>query len=408
MSRTIAGVLAVLLVVGGVAGVALSPAAGQAATHESTVNCSFPITVTDANGANVTVSERPERIVTLAPSASQVVWELGAQDRVVGMPVNQYTSYLNGSSEKTHVVTDNGQPQIETIIGLEPDLVLAPNIISADAVEQLRDAGVTVYRFESASSIGDVVEKTRLTGRLLGSYETATDVSARTQAAVEAYRNATTGAERPTVYYAMGGGFTAGPQTFIGDVIDAAGADNVASAANISTYDTISTEVVVEENPDWIVVSGQSPIPSDPALSNTTAIQENQTVRVDANFISQPGPRVTQPLRTLATTFHPEAASDVTADPSTVSGPVCAADAMEPTMTDSESETTTEMTADSSTETTESTTMDEADTTDESVTLNTNQTAGEATQTTTATGPGFGILAALIALIGAGTVTRRR
>jgi len=406
MSRTIAGVLAVLLVVGGVAGVALSPAAGQAATHESTVNCSFPITVTDANGANVTVSERPERVVTLAPSASQVVWELGAQDSVVGMPVNQYTSYLNGSSEKTNVVTDNGQPQIETIIGLEPDLVLAPNIISSDAVEQLRDAGVTVYRFESASSIGDVVEKTRLTGRLLGTYETATDVSARTQAAVEAYRNATTGAERPTVYYAMGGGFTAGPQTFIGDVIDAAGADNVASAANISTYDTISTEVVVEENPDWIVVSGQSPIPSDPALSNTTAIQENQTVRVDANFISQPGPRVTQPLRTLATAFHPEAAADVTADPSTVSAPVCAADAMEPTTTESASDTTTDSTTETTEMTTDSTTES---TTAGTVTLETNQTMDQATeQTTTATGPGFGIVAALIALVGAGTVTRRQ
>ncbi|WEL18227.1 Cobalamin transport system substrate-binding protein [Halorhabdus sp. SVX81] len=405
MSRTIAGVFAVLLVVSGVAGVALSPAAGQVADHEPTVNCSFPITVTDANGANVTVDERPERIVTLAPSASQVVWALGAQDRVVGMPVNQYTSYLNGSETKTNVVGEEGQPRVEVILSQNPDLVLAPNIISADAVEQLRDAGVTVYRFESASSVSAVVEKTRLTGRLLGSSETARNVSARTLATTEAYRNATAGEDRPTVFYAMGGGYTAGRQTFIGDVIDAAGGDNVASAANISGYGTINTEVVVNENPDWIVVSGESPIPSDPALSNTTAIQENQTVRVDANFISQPGPRVTEPLRTLARTFHPDAAADVTVDSSTVSAPVCAATATEPT-TESPPETTTEpmteTTTDSATETTESTT------TVETVTFNTNQTTDTTTQTTTATGPGFGIVAAIVALLGAGTIARRR
>jgi len=406
MSRTIVGLFAVLLVVGGVAGVALSPAAGQVAEHEPTVDCSFPITVTDANGANVTVSEEPQRVVTLAPSASQVVWELGAQDRVVGMPVNAYTSYLNGSETKTDVVDDNGQPQVETIIGLEPDLVLAPNVISPDAVEQLRDAGVTVYRFGSASSIGDVVEKTRLTGRLLGTYETAMKVSARTQATVEAYRNATASQERPTVYYAMGGGFTAGPGTFIGDVIDAAGGDNVASAANISTYDTISTEVVIEEDPDWIVVSGESPIPSDPALSNTTAIRENQTVRVDANFISQPGPRVAQPLAKLAQTFHPEAAADVAVDPATVSAPICAADATEPTTTESVAEPTTEPATE--TTTTSSTETTAEPTTVETVTLDTNRTTDSTTQTTTATGPGFGIVTAIVALFGVGTAARRR
>lgn len=362
MSRTIAGVFAVLLVVGSVAGVAVSPAVGGPAATETTVDCSFPITVTDATGANVTVSEEPQRIVTLAPSASQVVWELGAQDRVVGMPVNAYTSHLDGSSEKTNVVGEEGQPQVETIIGQEPDLVLAPNVISADAVERLRDAGVTVYRFESASSIGDVVEKTRLVGRLLGTYQTARDVSARTQATADAYRNATAGEERPTVYYAMGGGFTAGPETFVGDVIAAAGGDNVAAAANISTYDTINTEIVVEEDPDWIVVSGESPIPSDPALSNTTAIRENQTVRVDANFISQPGPRVIHPLQDLATSFHPEAAADVTVNASTVSAPICAAEA----------------------------------------------TTSGTTQTTTASGPGFGVAAAIAALLGSGLFVRRR
>lgn len=405
MSRTIAGLFAALLVVGSVAGVAVTPAVGGPAATETTVDCSFPITVTDANGANVTVSEEPQRIVTLAPSASQVVWELGARDRVVGMPVNPYTSYLNGSSEKTNVVGEEGQPQTEKIIGLDPDLVLAPHIISEDAVEQLRETDITVYRFEQAASIGDVVEKTRLTGQLIGEYDAAREVSARTQATREAYRDATSDGERPTVYYAMGGGYTAGPETFIGDVIDAAGGENIAAAANITEYDVISNEIVVDEDPDWIVVPEGRPAPSGPEINGTTAIQEEQVLFVNNNFISQPGPRVTQPLEEMARAFYPDGTADVSVNASTVSAPICAADAVTPTAT----ETATNATTDDSTPTetgADATTDDEA--TVGSVTLQSNQTSGPTTGTTTASGPGFGIVASLLALVGTVAIAGRR
>lgn len=408
MSRTIAGLFAVLVVVGGVAGVAFSPAAGAVGANETTVDCSFPITVTDANGANVTVSEEPQRIVTLAPSASQVVWALGARERVVGMPVNAYTSYLNGSARKTNVVGEKGQPLIEKVVGRQPDLVLAPNIVSEDAVEKLRNVGITVYRFRSANSIADVVEKTRLTGRLLGVYETAREVSARTQATVEAYRNATAGTEKPTVYYAMGGGYTAGPKTFIGDVIGAAGGENIAAATNISTYGIISKEVVRNQNPDWIVVPSGRPIPYGPAINETTAIQREQVVRVNANFISQPGPRVTQPLETLAEAFHSEATADVTVDPSTVSAPICAADATTSTATTQPApEATTETTPETSTDSPAGTTTSVNLTVDNATLQSTGGTT-TADRTTTTTGPGFGVVAAIVALAGAGLLAGRR
>jgi len=326
MSRVAYGVVAAMVLLAGLFGAGLGPAVGQPVTNETTVDCTYPITVSDATGADVTVSEEPQRVVVLAPSAAQVMWEIGAEEKIVGMPVKFYTQYLNGSTEKTNVVGEQGTPQVETIIGLEPDLVLAPNIISQDAVEQLRGANVTVYRFESATSIEDVVEKTRLTGRLVGAYDTAQQVSARTAATLSAYQRATANEERPTVYYAMGGGYTAGTETFVGDVIHAAGGQNIASAANISTYKPISTEVVVEQNPDWIVLPRGAPAPSGPAINETTAIQQDQILRVDANSISQPGPRVTQPLETIAAALHPNAAGNVSVDPSTVSAPICAAD----------------------------------------------------------------------------------
>jgi iron complex transport system substrate-binding protein len=361
MHRSVAGVLAIVLLAG-LVGVAFGPAVAQSAGNETTVDCTYPIEVTDATGVTVNVTEEPERVVTLAPSASQVMWEIGAQEKVVGMPVRYYTEYLNGSTEKTNVVGQKGQPQIETIVGLEPDLVLAPNIISEDAVEKLRNANITVYRFSQAASVADVVEKTRLTGRLVGEYETAREVSARTQATLDAYRNATAGQKRPTVLYALGGGYTAGTETFIGDVIDAAGGENIAGAANISGYKPISKEVIVAENPDWIVVPAGGSVPSGPEINSTTAIKEDQILRVNRNFMNQPGPRVTQPLVTMATAFHPDATADVSVDPAIDSTPVCDANAV----------------------------------------------SGTATETTTTTGPGFGVIAAIVALVSAGVVGRRR
>ncbi|WP_136687299.1 PGF-CTERM-anchored ABC transporter substrate-binding protein [Halorhabdus amylolytica] len=382
MRRTAVGVLAAVVLIAGLVGAGLGPAAGQPDGSPTTVDCAYPIEVTDANGATVTVEEEPEDVVVLAPSAAQVMWEIGAQDKVVGMPVRYHTEYLDGSTDKENVVNEQGQPQIERIVGLKPDLVLAPNVVSEDAVEKLRNAGLTVYRFEQAASIADVVEKTHLTGRLVGEYDAAREVGARTQATLEAYRAATEDEQRPTVLYTLGGGYTAGSETFIGDVIDAAGGENVATAANISEYDIINTEVIVNEDPDWIVVPSGVEVPSGPEINRTTAIQEGQVLRVERNFMHQPGPRVVQPLETMATAFHPETTTNVTVDPSSVSSPVC------------DREATTETVA--------------GRTTDESVTLETNQTFGTATDTTSTSGPGFGVVTAILALVGVGALARSR
>lgn len=390
MTRTRLAVLAVLLVVvGATGGVAGSTPVVSAA---ETTDCTFPLSGTDATGANVTVAEEPDSVVALAPSGAQVLWAVGAQQKVVGMPMS-YTEYLEGSRNRTEVLTESFQPDIETVVSLEPDLVLAPNVVVNETVENLRSKGLTVFRFAQADSIADVTEKTRLTGRLVGHYEQAATVSQTTTATVNAIRQATTNRTDPSVYYALGGGYTAGASTFIGDVIDAAGGDNIADAANISTYGVISEEVVAAENPEWIVMPGERQLRKSAAINATTAVQEGNILRVDANFISQPGPRVTQPLTTMAGTFHPETAGDLAVDPNSVSVPSCASD-----MGMSDNETTTEN--DSMTD------GDEMTQTVQITTATMNDTDGDTT-TATGDGPGFGVVAALVALVAAALLARR-
>lgn len=293
-------VVLVLAVLAGLAGV--TPASGASAADAA--NCTFPHTAEDATGTTVTVDERPERIVVLAPSAAQTVWAIDAQDRVVGMPVDYHTGYLNDTAGIADVVDDQGQPIVESVIAQEPDVVLAPNIIDNDTVGTLRDANLTVYRYHEADSLAAVSAKTRLTGRLIGSCGAADDVANDTDRRVEAVRSANSG-DRPLVYYALGGGYTAGPETFVGDVIEAAGGENLAARANISGYASISPEIILEEDPEWIVVAEGTDLRSE-ALQNTTAMREDQIVRVNRDYLHQAGPRVVHPLERISRALSAE------------------------------------------------------------------------------------------------------
>lgn len=305
MRKTLVIALVVLASIVAVPGSAAVGSGPDAAQTQGGVDCEFPVSATDATGTEVTVEEEPERVVVLRPSAAQVMWEIGAQEKVVGMPVNQYTAYLDGRESKTNIVS-NGEIVREEVVGLEPDLVLAPNIVQNDTVENLRDAGLTVYRFEGAKSFEDVTAKTELTGRLVGEFESAARVAAETRGTVRAVEDAVEGQERPRVYYPLGGGFTAGSNTFIDDIIASAGAENIA-AGPVDGYAPISAEVVADSDPEWLVIQEGFPVPANEGVNGTTAVRENQIVRGNPNYINQAGPRTTEVLRTLAQQFHPEA-----------------------------------------------------------------------------------------------------
>jgi iron complex transport system substrate-binding protein len=319
-ARSFVGLLVCLLVAGSVVGgpatvvVAHSDHGGSTPSpgEGPSERCSFPVTVTDATGQRVTVEDRPGRIVALQPSVAQTLWEIGARDRVVGMPVNEYTAYLNGSEQRTDVVqADDFTTDVETVVSLEPDVVLAPNVVSNETVGQLRELGLTVYRFGYGRSLADIYRKTNRTGQLVGECETATAVVASMRTRVDRIRRAVAGRERPRVLHSSGQ-YTAGNGTFVHDAIRIAGGRNIAAEAGIEGYRTISDEVVLKRDPEWIVHTGEAGDLADrAAYANTTAIRSNQTVVLDSNLLSQPAPRVVVPVTRLAKRLHPEATMDI-------------------------------------------------------------------------------------------------
>ena len=357
--------------------------AGQSAAElaaQDSVECSFPLTVTDSTGHETTIESEPQTVVTLGPSAAQTMWEIGAKSKVVG--VSSFASYLDGADSREVVLS--GFPatvNVEKVVGMNPDLVLAANIAPKDSVQQIRNAGIDVYRFEMATSIETIYEKTKLFGKLTGACQGAEETIAQMRDRVNTIETAVAGEDEPRVFYGTGAGFTAGPNTFIGQVIAKAGGHNIATDANASQpYFKMSAEFIVEQDPEYVVVSvppselGQNPrsyIPNDSAVRNTTAWEEGNIVVVNTNHLSQPAPRIVQPMTEFAKAFHP----DAYAEANTTS-------------------TTAEPTTDTSTATPPAATTGAPAT-------------GESSDGTNTGTPGFGIATALVAVLGAALVARR-
>ena len=296
-------VLVTTALVGGVAGVAAGtqPAVEQptAQQYDDAATCEFPLELTDATGTTITLDEPPERITTTNPSAAQTLWELGAQDRVVG--VTEFALYLDGADEKTDVSAEGLGVSIERVVDTDPDLVLAPNA-SAGQVEDLRDQGLTVYHFPEATDVDDIAEKTETIGQLVDECEAAADTNAEMYDAVADVEERTADLDRPAALYPLGSGFVAAGDTFIDAIMTIGGTDNVAAAEH-EGYPQLSDEVILETDPKLIIVNDDEAaiLDEEPYASTTAGIDRNYVV-IEVHYLNQPAPRsVIESTETLAT-----------------------------------------------------------------------------------------------------------
>ncbi len=385
-----ASILTVALIAGALPAAAAGPggtgptlAADAAASESASVqsSCEFPVEMTDATGETVTVESEPESVVALQPSDAQISYEIGAADKVVGLPNTSNTDYLENRSGRVNVKNDDGTINVERVVGTDADLVLAANVTSPETVNQLRQAGMTVYHFDEVDSIDGIYTDINETGRLVGECEGAAETVNETQDRIERVREAVEGRERPSVLYYFFD-YTTGNGTHVHDVIETAGGENVAAEAGLSGYAEISREVVAEADPEYVVYPSDAQPPQGAPYNETTAFEEDQVVQVTANDISQPGPRVALVVEELARTFHPAPFENGTETPSgNVTETATATDGGESTAT----ETTTEAVT--------STPTDD----------------GASTPTPTAgDGPGFGVVATATAALAAALVAARR
>ena len=307
--RSIALVLAVVTVACA-RGASTAPRASETPT---TTGASFPVTITDDDGVAVTLDAPPERIVTFAPSATEVVFALGLGDRLVGVAgaFDDYPAAAKGIDEIGGAGDFGVDPNIEKVLSLRPDLFLT--ISGGDQwKERLRDLGVPVFTTDS-TDLADVFHDIETIGQLTGTVGVAGAIVAKMQAAAADVEARVEGDSAVPCFYEVYYPplTTVGPDTFIGDLLSRAGCRSVSARAR-SDYPQWSVEDLVRQNPEVYLVSSESgatpkAVASRPGFDAVAAIAAGRVIPVDADLVSRPGPRVVEGLRLLARALHPEA-----------------------------------------------------------------------------------------------------
>ncbi len=267
----------------------------------------FPVTLTDDNGVQVTVTARPERIVSTSPANTEILFALGAGDRVVGV-----TSLDDYPPEVADIDTiGDFQPNTEAIVALDPDLVVGYSG-NEEALQPLGQAGVPVL-IMNAASVAGIYTDMRTIGAAVGAPKAAEDLIASLQTEIEGISNtARETGEAPTVFYALDDTlWTVGPGSFVDELITLAGAANV-GASGPSPYFQYTPEELVAADPDAVllpktVFPTAEAFAADPRFTPLRAVKEGRVYLIDDITVTRPGPRVGRGLLILAKALHPDA-----------------------------------------------------------------------------------------------------
>ena len=273
-----------------------------------------PGNIVDGLGRQVTINAVPQRIVSLAPSNTEILFALGLGDKVVG--VTEYCNYPEAAKTKPKV-GGFSTVDIEKVVSLRPDLVLATQIHSKTIIPALEKLGLTVVAL-TPSSLTGVLDSITLVGKITGQSKEASelikDLSTRIKAIADKTQKLSP-AQRPRVFYVTWHDplMTAGTGTLSNDVISQAGGQNIAS--DITGDKTIDLETVINRDPEVIIVSvgmgtgEDSPwqyIKSESRLKNTQALLADRVYKIDGDLIHRPGPRIVEALEQMAQFIHPE------------------------------------------------------------------------------------------------------
>jgi iron complex transport system substrate-binding protein len=279
----------------------------------------FPITLTDDYNNTLSITAYPQRIVSLAPANTQILFAVGAGNQVVG--VTDYDKYPYNFSAWIEAgnMTSIGnyyQPPIEPIVALNPDLILA-SLGSSDAADQLRALGYNVLTL-NPTGLNGIMQNMLTVGKATG-HETQAEsavnsMQQRIDVVVNGVRAATT---KPRVYHEIWSDpyMSVGKGTFVDEVIRLAGGQNIFENAT-DAYPVVSSEAIITENPDIMVFPTQMGVESfwgnyttvsaRPGWSNINAIANNKMYTVSGDIIDEPGPRQVDSLEILAKIIHPE------------------------------------------------------------------------------------------------------
>ena len=271
----------------------------------------FPITVKDDMGRSIIINTPPTRIISLAPSATEILFAINAQEKVVGV-----TDYCNFPKEaqRKEKVGGFSNPNIEKIISLNPDLIILYESFPKEIFNQLeKSLPQTNFLVLDPKNFEDVLENILLVGKVIGKEKEARAVHndmLRRWGNIQ--KKALQVKKTPKVLFLLWNDpFTsASPNTFLGDLLRKVRAKNIIEK-NEPEYPILSVEYIIEKNPDVILIGETSGVSKDsilnhPMLKQTNAVKNKRVYTINDDLIFRPGPRLIEGMEKLFELLYPE------------------------------------------------------------------------------------------------------
>lgn len=263
------------------------------------------VTVTDALGRRVILPALPRRIVSVAPSVTEILFALGLEARIVGLSSadDHPAEQVAGKPRVGGVILD-----VERIISLRPQLILGVASLQRDQLERLIAFGLPVVAVDAAT-LPEVYAQIAWIGRLTGANEAAARLIATMRQKEQRVAAAVRGRPRRQVYVEVSADpmITAGEGTVVSDLVTRAGGVNV--FGDVTGWVQVSEEAVLRRDPEVMVAAYPRgrPLILRRRWQGVRAIRTGRVGEVPASLVSRPGPRLVDGLHALAEIIHPEA-----------------------------------------------------------------------------------------------------
>jgi iron complex transport system substrate-binding protein len=275
----------------------------------------------DDHGYTTSLTAYPNKIISVAPSCTEILFAIGAGNKVVAVtdycdyPYNFAAWIAEGNMTS---VGDFTSPNLEVITSLSPDLILASGGVQVESVQTLRERGYKVLVLDP-TSVDGILNNIELVGNATGKRAEATalvnDLTSRINAVGETVANAAKPKVYYEVYYETTSSWTIGAKAWQTELIEKAGGTNVFGDQQMDYYQ-YQVEALIDRNPDVIVLpeSGMGTgtqasldaVKERPGWDTMNAVQNDRIYQINSNIIERSGPRVVDAIEQLAAFFHPE------------------------------------------------------------------------------------------------------
>lgn len=268
--------------------------------------------VVDEAGRKVTVPVNIERIVSLAPNLTEIVYAVAAGDKLVG--VTEYCDYP-AAAKQVAKIGDTMHPSAERIIALKPQIVLVSTASQLEAfTRQLDQQHIAVY-VTNPRTLDEIFHSIETLGDLFGHHDWAVTVAQELRTRAASVEVATRERKPVKVFYQVSGEplYTIGKEGYLTDVVRRAGGISV-TADVPGAFPRFSDEAALAARPEAIILPtggsmGSANATPAAALRNSPAVLNNRVYKINDDLLSRPGPRLVEGLEEMARALHPEAAS---------------------------------------------------------------------------------------------------